>query len=133
MKSILGFVLLGLILNGCATSSGGYSGSGLIGNNRNTNYNLSDVRLANKTIQYSEVIPDNATSMGEFTVRRCHRNINDPQPSESTLRNDLKLAAFAQGADGFSGFEIKTSGLTLANNCCKVFDATSTFYSLNDK
>ena len=28
MKKILGFIVLGLILNGCATSSGGYSGSG---------------------------------------------------------------------------------------------------------
>jgi len=46
MIRILGFIVLRLILNGCATSSGGYSGSGLIGNNRNTNCNLSDARLA---------------------------------------------------------------------------------------
>ena len=45
MKKI--FIILSIILlQGCATTSGP-SGSGLIGNNINTNYSLEDLRKAN--------------------------------------------------------------------------------------
>ena len=50
MKKI--FIILSIILlQGCATTSGP-SGSGLIGNNINTNYSLEDLRKANWYMNY---------------------------------------------------------------------------------
>ena len=117
-----------LFLTSCVTTQGP-SGPGVIGNNRNNDYSLKDLREANKVIKYSDILPSNAEVIGKFTVRRCHRYANDPVPSDQTLINDLKLAAYAEGADGIAGFELKKS-TGLLYNCWQVRDATSTFYKI---
>ena len=130
MKKI--FILLSiLLLQGCATTSGP-SGSGLIGNNINTNYSLEDLRKANKTIKYTETLPANAEMMGEITARRCHRMATDPVPSEETLMNDLKLLVYTQGGDGFTDYKLKKhSGVGLLYNCWQLRDASAKMYKLN--
>lgn len=127
MKKFFLIIFL-IILSGCATTQGP-SGPGIVGNNRNNNYSLKDLREANKIVKYSDKLPSNAEVIGKFTVRRCHRWATDPVPSEKTLINDLKLAAYAEGADGIAGFELKKSS-GLLYNCWQLRDATSTFYKL---
>ena len=128
---ILGSIIL-ILTSGCASTSGGVSGPGLIGNNRNTSYSLKETREANKLIKYTEEIPAGAEIIGDFTVRRCHRMATDPVPSKSTLINDLKLAAYSQGADGVSGFKLKKH-FSILYNCWQLRDATATFYKINKK
>ena len=129
MKKLLGIVLISIFLYGCPKS--GPSGAGLIGNNINTSYTLSDLRIANKTIKYSKTLPENAEVMGTITQRRCHRMMTDPPPSEATFMNDLKLAAYSQGADGFTNYKLKKhSGIGLLYNCWQLRDASATMYKL---
>jgi|TARA_B110000977_G_scaffold38686_1_gene51973 hypothetical protein len=129
MKKILGIVILGLLLQGCATT--GPSGVGIVGNNLKPGYSLDDLRKANKTITYSETLPSNTEVMGTITQRRCHRMMTDPAPSKATLMNDLKLIAYRQGADGFTNYKLKKhSGLGLLYNCWQLRDASATIYKL---
>jgi len=131
MKNLFLIILFSLFISNCSTS-GGPSGSGLIGNNVNTNYSLEDLRKANKTIKYSENVPDGAKIMGTITTRRCHRMATDPVPSEETLMNDLKLLVYTQGGDGFSNYKLKKhSGIGLLYNCWQLRDASATMYKLN--
>ena len=125
------FILLSiLLLQSCATTNGP-SGTGLIGNNINTNYSLEDLRKANKTIKYTETLPANAEVMGEITTRRCHRMATDPVPSEETLMNDLKLLVYTQGGDGFTDYKLKKhSGVGLLYNCWQLRDASAKMYRL---
>ena len=130
MKKYFLILAAGFLLSGCATTSGP-SGSGLIGNNINTNYSLEDLRKANKTIKYTETLPDNAEVMGEITTRRCHRMATDPVPSEETLMNDLKLLVYTQGGDGFTDYKLKKhSGVGLLYNCWQLRDASAKMYKL---
>ena len=131
MKKYFLILAAGFLLSGCATTSGP-SGSGLIGNNINTNYSLEDLRKANKTIRYTETLPTNAEVMGEITTRRCHRMATDPVPSEETLMNDLKLLVYTQGGDGFTDYKLKKhSGVGLLYNCWQLRDASAKMYKLN--
>jgi len=131
MKKYFLILAAGFLLSGCATTSGP-SGSGLIGNNINTNYSLEDLRKANKTIKYTETLPANAEVMGEITARRCHRMATDPVPSEETLMNDLKLLVYTQGGDGFTDYKLKKhSGVGLLYNCWQLRDASAKMYKLN--
>ena len=130
MKKYFLILAAGFLLSGCATTSGP-SGSGLIGNNINTNYSLEDLRKANKTITYTETLPTNAEVMGEITTRRCHRMATDPVPSEETLMNDLKLLVYTQGGDGFTDYKLKKhSGVGLLYNCWQLRDASAKMYKL---
>mgnify|MGYP000885782672 CR=1 FL=1 len=130
MKKYFLILAAGFLLSGCATTSGP-SGSGLIGNNINTNYSLEDLRKANKTIRYTETLPTNAEVMGEITTRRCHRMATDPVPSEETLMNDLKLLVYTQGGDGFTDYKLKKhSGVGLLYNCWQLRDASAKMYKL---
>src|SRR5210317_1685742 len=130
MKKYFLILAAGFLLSGCATTSGP-SGSGLIGNNINTNYSLEDLRKANKTIKYTETLPANAEVMGEITARRCHRMATDPVPSEETLMNDLKLLVYTQGGDGFTDYKLKKhSGIGLLYNCWQLRDASAKMYKL---
>ena len=130
MKKYFLILAAGFLLSGCATTSGP-SGSGLIGNNINTNYSLEDLRKANKTIRYTETLPTNAEVMCEITTRRCHRMATDPVPSEETLMNDLKLLVYTQGGDGFTDYKLKKhSGVGLLYNCWQLRDASAKMYKL---
>ena len=129
MKKLLGIVVLGLLLQGCATT--GPSGTGLIGNNVNENYSLDELRKANKTIKYSETLPEGAEILSEITTRRCHRMMTDPAPSDATLKNDLKLMVYTQGGDGFTDYSLrKHSGIGLLYNCWQLRDASAKMYKL---
>ena len=129
VKKLLTLLFFGLFLQSCAST--GPSGSGLIGNNVNTNYSLEDLRKANKTIKYSKTLPDGAEIMGTITTRRCHRMATDPVPSEETLMNDLKLLVYTQGGDGFINYDLrKHSGIGLLYNCWQLRDASATMYKL---
>ena len=132
MKKILGVLVISFLVSGCATTSGP-SGSGKVGNNLSTTVSKDEMRKINQTIKYTETVPRNAEVITSITVRRCHRNFTDPAPSESTLKNDLKIAAYENGGDGFSNYKMEkiSGGVALLYNWWQFRDATATVYKFN--
>ena len=131
MKKVLFLIVMSLFLSNCATTSGP-SGSGIVGNNLSTTVSKDEMRKINQTINYTENLPENAEVISTITVRRCHRNVQDPVPSEATLKNDLKIAAYEKGGDGFTNYEMKkiSGGIALLYNCWQLRDASATIYKL---
>jgi hypothetical protein len=71
--------------------------------------------------------PPGMTSLGEVSTRRCHRNFLEESPSEGPLVNDLKTAAYGQGADAIRIVEVqKLNGL--AANCWYVLEGRAEIY-----
>ena len=115
-------LLLPITLSGCY-------GPNKDGNSLNTSYSLDDLRKANKSVKYSETLPENVEVIGSFFTERCHRYLTDEKPTKQTLMNDLVLLAYSQGADGFSEFKLEeTSGIL--KSCWIIYKATGTFYKI---
>ena len=132
MKKILVILFISFLVSSCAGTSGP-SGSGKVGNNFSTTVSKDEMRKINQTIKYTESLPEGAEIIKKITVRRCHRNFTDPAPTEAILKYDLKIAAYEQGGDGFTDYEMKkiSGGVALLYNCWQFRDATATIYKFN--
>ena len=113
-KAIL--ALMAFSLSGCAT----YSSNMRVGNDMSY-ASLGDQREASKTIQVLESVPSSAQILGEVDAGRCHRSFVETAPAEQAVLLDLKIAAYALGADAIADVEIeKQSALT--KNCWYMLD-----------
>ena len=113
------------VLAGCAHPNL----AGLEGNALDTSYGLRDRREAKQHIRVATAVPAGAEVMGDFSTQRCHQYATNQPPSEATLRDDLVLLAYAEGADGLTDVRIaQQSGLL--QNCWYVVRATATFFRL---
>lgn len=102
--------------SGCAT----YSSNMRVGNDMSY-ASLGDQRAASQTIQVLETAPPGATDLGEVDAGRCHRSFVETAPAEQGVLLDLKIAAYALGADAITGVNIeKQSALT--KNCWYMLD-----------
>ncbi len=111
------FLLTSIFLTGCST----YSSNIRVGNDQSY-INIDERRNAVRTVRVYDSKPENAISLGSVSAGRCHRNFVESAPEENIVLTDLKIAAYAQGADGITNIEIeKTSGL--ARNCWYILDA----------
>lgn len=81
-------------------------------------------REANRTISVHEIKPAGHRSIGEVSVRRCHRNFVEEAPTIEAITNDLKIAAYAQGADAISNIQTQKLNGLLAN-CWYVLEGTA--------
>ena len=88
---------------------------------------ISDQRAAHQAISVFEEVPSNYSLVGTTSVRRCHRSFTEEPPSVAAFRNDLVLAAYAQGADAISNIRIERMNGLLAN-CWYVEEATADVY-----
>ena len=90
---------------------------------------LADLRAANVAVSVYEEVPNNASEVTTIKADRCHRDWNDPAPTESTLITDLKIKAYALGYDGIQllGTEKKSA---LMKNCWYMHTATATAFRL---
>lgn len=114
--------LLCLTLAGCANPSGNMR----VGSEQFA-LNLQSQRDAVRLVSVAEAVPHNATAMGPIDASRCHRYQGDIEPTPEILTDDLKVAAFARGADGIAGIEVvKESGLL--RNCWYIYTARATMY-----
>jgi hypothetical protein len=83
---------------------------------------ISDQREAARTVQEYPTAPIGAKVLGQVDASRCHRNALDEPPSNDALVMDLKVAAYARGADGLTDIQFsKESGLL--KNCWFVITA----------
>ena len=103
--------LAAMLLAGCAT----YSSNMRVGNDMSY-ASLGDQRTASQTIQVLDVVPVGAQILGELDAGRCHRSFVETAPAEQGVLLDLKIAAYAMGADAITDVKIgKQSALT--KNC----------------
>lgn len=126
MKRIqLGLALVATaFIAGCST----YSSNMRVGNDMSY-VSLSDQREAARSIKVYDTLPDGAELLGEIDAGRCHRSFVETSPEESVVMLDLKVAAFAMGADGIYDVQIaKESALT--KNCWYMLDASAKAISL---
>lgn len=90
---------------------------------------LSDRREALRTIRIVEKTPAGAVSLGGISARRCHRNFLEDAPTEKALADDLKLAAYAQGADVMRMIGMEKINGVMAN-CWYVLEGKAELYRL---
>lgn len=115
---LLAFAFVGLV--GCST----YSSNMQVGNDQ-AYTSLADQRAAAVGVRVVEEVPPGATSLGEISAGRCHRSWVEEAPSEESLLLDLKIAAYARGADAITGVRTeKTSALN--KNCWYMLDGRAT-------
>ena len=120
----LACLLCSSILAGCGTTSSNMR----VGTDR-TYLSLKDQREANLTVKVLETPPVGSIAMGKVDASRCHRNTAQGEPSEEDVKLDLKIAAFAMGADAITDLKFsKASGL--AFNCWYVLNGEATALSL---
>lgn len=121
---IIGSLLLLTLAGGCST----YSSNLQVGNDQSY-ASLKDQREAVRTIKQYDSVPAGASALTEVSAGRCHRSFVEQAPAESTLLTDLKIAAYAQGADGIADVKIsKDSGLN--RNCWYVLGGTAKAFTL---
>ena len=114
LKATLVVAIAGLA--GCAT----YSSNMRVGNDMSY-ASLGDQRTASQTIQVLDASPPGAQVLGEVDAGRCHRSFVETAPAEQAVLLDLKIAAYALGADAITDVNIeKQSALT--KNCWYMLD-----------
>jgi hypothetical protein len=70
-------------------------------------------RKASTLIQVTDAPPSGAVIIGPVEAGRGHRDWRNEKPTQSDVINDLKIAAYARGADGISLVKFEShTGLT---------------------
>jgi hypothetical protein len=109
---------------GCTTSSSNMR----IGTDRSL-VSLGDQRQAILTVSELISVPDGAKVLGKVDASRCHRRTDQTEPTEQDVKVDLKIAAYAFGADAIAGVKIdKVSGL--AQNCWYILSGEASAVSM---
>ena len=124
MKFILGLVLVALSFAGCATTSSNMR----VGSDM-SHIDIEGQRAAAKGVQ---VIQADATSdmqlIGTIDASRCHRMATETAPTDAQVLSDLKIAAYAKGADAIvTPIITKESGLS--SNCWFILTGKADAYS----
>jgi uncharacterized protein YbjQ (UPF0145 family) len=90
---------------------------------------LKDQHEAASTVMEYKKIPDGATLIGDVLAARCHRYSYDAPPQESDVVIDLKVAAYAKGANGIAGVSIEKE-FSLIKNCWTIYNGKATAFTL---
>lgn len=92
---------------------------------------LADLRAANVAVKIYEEVPENASEITTIKANRCHRDWNDPAPTEGTLVTDLKINAYALGYDGIKLLGTKKKS-ALMKNCWYMHTTTAKAFRLSE-
>lgn len=90
-----------------------------------TYLSLKDQREASLSVREYDALPPGAQNLGTVDASRCHRNTLQAQPTDAELKLDLKVAAYARGADGITNIKIQSSS-GLLQNCWSIINGTAT-------
>lgn len=121
---LLALLSLSALMVGCSTHS-----SNLQVGNEQSYTSLRDQREAVRTVKVYEELPVGAEFLTEVSAGRCHRSFVEEAPDESAILTDLKIAAYAQGADGITDVKVsKASGLN--RNCWYVLGGTAKAFAV---
>lgn len=90
---------------------------------------LRDQREAVRTVEVVDALPQGASNVAPITSGRCHRSFVEGEPTEAMVVNDLRVAAYAQGADGIAEVKVtKESGLS--RNCWYILNGSAKAFRL---
>jgi hypothetical protein len=110
MKAILFALVVGLLMVGCA---GTRVTNVTEGRDLPSGTDARTSREAIRTISVTETTPSNALITGSVEAGRGHRDWRNDEPTLEDLINDLKISAYAKGADGISEVQTqKKSGIS---------------------
>jgi uncharacterized protein YbjQ (UPF0145 family) len=129
LKALSSALLIGGIVAsaGCST----YSSNFRVGNDMSY-ASLADQREAARTIEVLSNLPAGSREVGSVDAGRCHRSFVETSPAEEGVLLDLKIAAYALGADAITNVRIeKQSALT--KNCWYMLDGRATAIRLPPK
>lgn len=119
MRAALTTIVIVAALSGCATNSANMR----VGTDMSY-ASLKDQREASQAVQVTQQAPQGAAMLGQVDAARCHRNTLHNEPTDAEILLDLKVAAYARGADGITAVNItKTSGLM--QNCWAILNGTA--------
>jgi len=111
-------------LTGCAAHS-----SNLRVGNASSLTSLADQRDAMRAVREYATIPDGAETIGTIDAGRCHRSFAQSAPTRENVVDDLKVVAYAKGADGIASVAVeKKSGLS--DSCWYVLNGTAVAFRL---
>ncbi len=117
-------VVAAMALAGCATNSANMR----VGTDMSY-ASLKDQREASQAVQVAQQAPHGAAMLGQVDAARCHRNTLHNEPTEAEILLDLKVAAYARGADGIAAVNVtKTSGLM--QNCWTILNGTAQAFQM---
>lgn len=120
----IALIAAALALAGCATNSANMR----VGTDMSY-VSLKDQREASQAVQVAQQAPQGAVMLGQVDAARCHRNTLHSEPTEAEIVLDLKVAAYARGADGITAVNVtKTSGLM--QNCWTILNGTAQAFQL---
>lgn len=108
--------LTAVLSAGCST----YSSNIRVGNDMSY-ASLDAQRNASRTVQVLTDAPDGARSLGEVDAGRCHRSFTETAPTRESVLLDLKISAYARGADAITDVEIKKVS-ALTKDCWYMLD-----------
>ena len=92
-------------------------------------YDPSEQRAVIQGIAVTDVVPEDATILGEVLAERCHQNWYDPIPGEVALKVDLQMSAYSSGADGIAEVAYDDEGVSSSGQSCwKIYTARATAY-----
>lgn len=121
---IVGLVLMCSLVAGCSN----HSSNMRVGNNL-PDMNVGNLRDAIRTVRVYSSVPPDAVNVGQLSASRCHRNFLDQAPTDDAVLIDLKVSAYAQGADGLTQVSYtKESGLS--SNCWQILTGTATVFTV---
>jgi len=112
------------------SSCGTYSSNFRVGNEMSA-ISLEDQRKASITVAVLDEAPSSATLLGEVDAGRCHQSIVEVTPSKSSLMLDLKIAAYALGADAIADIDIDYE-TAFSKDCWYMLDGSAKAYKLAD-
>lgn len=123
-------ILLASTLGACTPMHGNLVGQS--GNGLDTRYSLQDRRQAKLHVKITETLPAGASNAKDYVVERCDQYLQNQSPSNETLVDDLRLLAYAEGADGMTNIRFeRESGLL--KNCWSIARGRATFYQLQQR
>jgi uncharacterized protein YbjQ (UPF0145 family) len=90
---------------------------------------LKDQREAARAVKVYESLPAAAKVIGSVSAGRCHRSFVEQAPDEETVLADLKIVAYAKGADGITGVQTSKES-ALNRNCWYILGGTATAFTI---
>lgn len=125
MKSTIAIAALLAALSGCANTSANMK----LGTDM-TYMSLKDQREATRAVQEYPEAPKGAKMIGQVDAARCHRYTTQAPPTDAELLLDLKVAAYARGADGITSIKIE-KGTGLMQNCWSIINGTAQAFQMS--
>lgn len=115
-----------LVCAGCGTTSSNITvGTG--------NFTVDPVRQRTALLAVKETptIPEGGVEVARVDASRCHQSRSQVAPTQADVIADLKIAAYAKGANGIAAVTL-TKGYNAGLDCLSVLTGAAVAYTLKN-